>query len=309
MIVQLSLKLKLKYNFFGDMMRIKSYQAEMLLLLAAISWGMTFILVQDAIRDVPVYTFLAWRFGLAFLLMLLIHVRRLPQLDRSTLIAAMVLGGLNFGAYAFQTFGLTLTLSSSVAFITGLFVVLVPLIAFFIFGQRIARSVWIGSIVAVIGLWLLATQGALRAGWGEAYTFVCAILFALHVLYTDRFSRRYDVPLLVAFQFGTMGLGSILFGLSTNHTLMPSAFSPSFVVGLVATVIFATIFAFWVQTSMQRYTTPSRTALIFTMEPLSAAIFGYVYGGEVLGMMQWVGGGLIIAGMLFAELGSASDDS
>jgi len=289
-------------------MRIKPYQADLLLLLAAISWGTTFILVQDAIRDVPVYTFLVWRFGLAFLLMLLIHVRRLPQLDQPTLIAAMVLGGLNFGAYAFQTYGLTLTLSSSVAFITGLFVVLVPLIAFFAFGQRVARSVWVGSIMALIGLWLLTTQGALRAGWGEAYTFVCAILFALHVLYTDRFSRRYNVPLLVTFQFGTMALGSMLLGISTNHTLMPPAFPPSFVIGLIATVIFATIFAFWVQTSMQRYTTPSRTALIFTMEPLSAAIFGYFYGGEVLDALQWIGGGLIIAGMLFAELGSAPND-
>ena len=285
-------------------MRIKPYQADLLLLLAAISWGTTFVLVQDAIRDVPVYTFLLWRFGLAFLLMLLIHARRLPRLDRPVLIAAMILGGLNFAAYAFQTFGLTLTLSSSVAFITGLFVVLVPLIAFFIFGQRVARSVWIGSVMALIGLWLLTTQGVLRAGWGEAYTFVCAILFALHVLYTNRFARRFDVPLLVTFQFGTMALGSALLGLFTDHTLLPPAFSSSFIIGLIATVIFATVFAFWVQTSMQRYTTPGRTALIFTMEPLSAAIFGYLYGGELLSGLQWVGGGLILAGMLFAELGS-----
>jgi len=69
-------------------------------------------------------------------------------------------------------------------------------------------------------------------------------------------------------------------------------------------VIFATVFAFSVQTSMQRYTTPGRTALIFTMEPLSAAIFGYLYGGELLSGLQWFGGGLILAGMLFAELGS-----
>jgi drug/metabolite transporter (DMT)-like permease len=291
-----------KWENLGDIMTIKPYQADLLLLLTAISWGTTFLLVQDAVQDVPVYTFLFWRFGLAFLLMLLIAIRHLPRLDRATLTAAALLGLLNLGAYALQTFGLTLTLSSSVAFITGLFVVLVPIVAFFLMRQPVARSVWVGSIVALIGLWLLTTQGRLSAGWGELYTFGCAILFALHILYTDRYARRYDVVLLVTFQFGMMGVGSGLLGWIYGDSLLPPAFTFSFVLGLVITIVFATIFAFWVQTSMQRYTTPSRAALIFTMEPLSAAIFGYFYGGEVLGILQLVGGGMIVAGMVFAEV-------
>jgi drug/metabolite transporter (DMT)-like permease len=283
-------------------MVVKPYQADLLLLLTAISWGTTFLLVQDAVRDVPVYTFLFWRFGLAFLLMLLIAVRRLPHLNRPTLIAASILGLFNLGAYALQTFGLTLTLSSSVAFITGLFVVLVPMIAFFLMRQPVARSVWVGSVVALIGLWFLTTQGALAAGWGEFYAFGCAILFALHILYTDRYARRYDVLLLVTFQFGMMGAGSALLGLVNGHTLIPPLFSEAFIIGLISTVIFATVFAFWVQTSMQRYTTPSRAALIFTMEPLSAAVFGYFYGGEMMSALQLIGGGMIVAGMVFAEV-------
>ena len=283
-------------------MVVKPYQADLLLLLTAISWGTTFLLVQDAVRDVPVYTFLFWRFGLAFLLMLLIAVRRLPHLNRPTLIAASILGLFNLGAYALQTFGLTLALSSSVAFITGLFVVLVPMIAFFLMRQPVARSVWVGSVVALIGLWFLTTQGALAAGWGELYAFGCAILFALHILYTDRYARRYDVLLLVTFQFGMMGAGSALLGLVNGHTLIPPLFSEAFIIGLISTVIFATVFAFWVQTSMQRYTTPSRAALIFTMEPLSAAVFGYFYGGEMMSALQLIGGGMIVAGMVFAEV-------
>ena len=284
-------------------MSIKPWQADTLLVMTAISWGVTFLLVQDAVRDVPVAAFLLWRFGLAFGLMLPIVYRRLAQLDRATLTAAGVLGLLNFTAYAFQTYGLTLTLSTSVAFITGLFVVLVPMMAFFLFRRPVARSVWLGSGVALLGLWFLTMQGELHAGWGEGLSLGCALFFALHILYTDRFARRFDVPLLVTFQFGTMALGSAGMALVTDQPLLPPVFSHAFLIGLVTTVLFATIFAFWVQTSMQRYTTPSRAALIFTLEPLSAALFGYAYGGEVMGWLQVMGGGMIVAGVLVAELG------
>ena len=283
-------------------MILKPWQADALLTVTAVSWGVTFLLVQEAVRDVPVGTFLLWRFGLAFLLMLMIAYRHLAGLDGATLTAAGVLGGLNFTAYALQTYGLTRTFSTSVAFVTGLFVVLVPLMAFFLFRRPVARPVWLGSGIALLGLWLLTTQGEMHAGWGEGLSLGCALFFALHILYTDRFVRRYDVPLLVAFQFGTMALGSAGMALVAGEPLVPAHFSSSFLIGLVTTVLFATVFAFWVQTSMQRYTTPGRAALIFTLEPLSAALFGYAYGGEVMGGLQMLGGGLIVMGVLVAEL-------
>ncbi len=285
-------------------MAIKPYQADGLLLLVAISWGVTFSLVQDAVADVPVFTFLFWRFFSAFVLMLLIVRKDLLRLTPQTFFAGGILGLLNLGAYTAQTFGLTLTLSSSVAFITGLFVLIVPLLAYFLFRQQVARSVWIGIGIVLPGLWLLTMRGNITLGWGEVYALVCAVLFALHLLYTDQFARRFDVPLLVTVQFGTMGIGSALLGLAIDHTLSPAPYSPAFVSALVITVLFATVFAFWVQTSMQRFTTPSRAALIFTMEPLSAALFAYGYGGEVLTGWQIFGGGLILAGMIFAEMGT-----
>jgi len=285
-------------------MTVKAYQADLLLLGVAISWGTTFILVQEAVRDVPVTTFLFWRFGLAFLVLLPVALLRRQYLTPSLLRAAMLLGLFNLGAYTLQTYGLTLTLSSSVAFITGLFVVLVPLLSRFLFHRPVAQAVWAGSVIAAVGLWLLTTQGALHAGLGELYTFGCAILFALHLLYTDRFARRYDITLLVTFQFATMTVGSVLLGLMHGVSLMPHAWTSTLLIALGITVLFATVFAFWVQTSMQRFTTPSRTALIFTMEPLSAAIFGYLYGGEMMTGLQMLGGGLIVVSMLLAELGT-----
>ena len=110
--------------------------------------------------------------------------------------------------------------------------------------------------------------------------------------------------LLVTIQFGVVTLASLVMGISIDDTIMPSSYSYEFILALVTTVLFATVFAFWAQTSMQRYTTPTKTALIFTMEPLSAAVFGYFYLGEILLPIQLFGGALMIAGVLFAELGS-----
>jgi len=282
--------------------RLKSWQADSILLLVAISWGVTFALVQDAIEEIPVYTFLFWRFGFAFVLMAVVAWRYWQKLSRPILYASILLGFLNFSAFAFQTYGLTLTLSSTVAFITGLNVIFIPFLALLFFRRSVSRYAMIGAVIAVAGLWFLTGQNGLGMGLGEIYTLVCALLFSLHILYTDRFARQYEVLLLVAIQFGVISLLSMGMGLVVDGTVMPLAYSYAFILALVATVLFATIFAFWAQTSMQRFTTPAKTALIFTMEPLSAAVFGYFYAGEVLSLSQILGGGLMIAGVLYAEL-------
>jgi drug/metabolite transporter (DMT)-like permease len=283
-------------------MQLKSYQADGILLLVAISWGVTFALVQDAIEEIPVYTFLFWRFGFAFMLMAIVAWRHWGRLNRATLYASVTLGLLNFFAFAFQTYGLTVTLSSTVAFITGLNVIFIPFLALLLFKRSVSRYAIIGAVIAVVGLWFLTGQGGLGMGVGELYTLICAVLFSLHILFTDRFVRRYDVTLLVTIQFGIITLASLVTGMVVDGAIMPASYSNTFILALVATVLFATVFAFWAQSSMQRFTTPAKTALIFTMEPLSAALFGYFYAGEILSPLQMLGGGLMIAGVLYAEL-------
>jgi len=162
--------------------------------------------------------------------------------------------------------------------------------------------VLIGAGIAVLGLWFLTMQGGVSIGAGEVYTLICAVLVSLHILYTDRFSRQHEVMLLVMTQFGVIALASMLMGLAVDGSVVPDTYSYEFILALVTTVLFATVFAFWAQTSMQRYTTPAKTALIFTVEPLSAAVFGYLYAGELLLPVQLLGGVMIVAGVLYAEL-------
>ena len=283
---------------------IKELGADFLLLLVAIAWGSTFFIVQDAVGETPVYTFLFWRFFLAALLMSLISYKHLKNLNKEVLKAGGVLGLFMFLGYAFQTFGLKYTFSSTVGFITGLNVIVVPFASYLIFKHKASIYSLIGAITASVGLYYLTLNSEIGFSLGEFYAFVCAIMFALHIVFTDYLSKRHNVYLLVSIQFFTVALCSLVGGLVMDGNIMPAKVDKLLINAIVITVLFATIFAFWVQTAMQRFTTAAKTAIIFTMEPVSAGVFGYFFAGELLSWMQMFGAALILGGMLIAELGS-----
>lgn len=284
--------------------RLKEMGADFLLLLVAIAWGSTFFIVQDAVGQTPVYTFLFWRFFLAALLMTLISYRHLSSLNQEVLKAGGLLGFFMFLGYAFQTFGLKYTYSSTVGFITGLNVIVVPFASYFIFKHKASVYSILGAITASVGLYYLTLNSEIGFSLGEVYAFVCAIMFALHIVFTDYFSKKYNIFLLVCVQFFTVALCSSVGGLVMEGSIIPPKVDTLLVNAILITVVFATIFAFWVQTAMQRFTTAAKTAIIFTMEPVSAGVFGYFFAGELLTWVQLMGAGLILGGMLLAELGS-----
>ncbi len=284
--------------------KIREYGADFLLLLVALAWGSTFFIVQDAVKETPVYIFLFWRFFLASILMMLISYKKVLHVDFETLKAGSILGLFMFLGFAFQTFGLTYIYSSTVAFVTGLNVIIVPFLLFIIFKKKASPYSIFGAISATIGLYLLTLGDSLGFGIGEFYTFICAIMFALHIVFTDRYSKRYDVLLLVTTQLSTVAILSFFAAMFCDNKVMPNSFDRTFLNAIIITVLFATVFAFGIQTAMQRYTTPAKTAIIFTLEPVSAGIFGYFFAGEIFSFMQLFGAFLIIFGMLSAELGT-----
>ncbi len=283
---------------------VKEMGADFLLLLVAIAWGSTFFIVQDAVGETPVYTFLFWRFFLAALLMSLISYKHLRNLNKEVLKAGMILGLFMFLGYAFQTFGLKYTFSSTVGFITGLNVIVVPFASYLIFKHKASIYSLIGAITASVGLYYLTLNSEIGFSLGEFYAFICAIMFALHIVFTDYLSKRHNVYLLVSIQFFTVALCSLLGGFVMDGKIMPAKVDELLINAIIITVLFATIFAFWVQTAMQRFTTAAKTAIIFTMEPVSAGVFGYFFAGELLTWVQMFGAALILGGMLIAELGS-----
>ncbi|MGB6328940.1 MAG: DMT family transporter [Halarcobacter sp.] len=282
--------------------KLLELRADFLLLTVAISWGVTFLMVQDAIKTVPVYAFLFFRFGIATILMAIISYKYFKELNKEAIIYGVILGIFLFSGFATQTFGLSFTKSSIIAFLTGLNVIIVPFLAFILFKQHVRPMVLIGSILAVFGLYLLTMSGELKIGTGELLGLICAAFFALQIVFTDKYSKKVNVFMLVLFQFLTVTILSLIFSLSLDSVTFNLDFNYIFLKAVLITAVVATVYAFLIQTYMQQFTTPTKTAVIFSMEPVSAGVYGYFVGNEILTSIQLTGAILIIFAVILAEI-------
>lgn len=280
------------------------------LLLVTLIWGATFVMVKDAVSAFPVFSFMAVRFTLAALALAPFAAWQAGRASRTTqdsrrigratvLAPAVLIGGVLFAGYAFQTFGLRLTTPAKAGFITGLSVAIVPVVSVLLLRQSPSRNAWIGVGLATFGLGLLALTADLSIQAGDLLVLCCALAYAAHILLLGRFAPRYNPILLTLGQVMAVAVFSILAALFfdpraavTGQVLFAAAFT-----GVLATAI-----AFLVQTVAQRFTTSTHTALIFAAEPVFAGLFSLLLIGEVLGPRQLLGCALILGGMLFAEL-------
>jgi drug/metabolite transporter (DMT)-like permease len=289
--------------------------ADICLLLVALVWGATFVLVQNAISFLEPFTFNAIRFFIAGALLavwLLIFKREQLVFINWKLVSSGIFIGLwLFAGYAFQTAGLLYTTSSKAGFITGLSVVMVPLLAFALLKIKPGGNSVIGVAAAAAGLYLLAMTDASSLNKGDMLTFVCAAGFALHIIFTGKFSKQHPALLLTVVQIltvsGLSGVSAFLFE-DWQSALNPDIILEGNVVtALLVTSIFATALAFLAQTAFQKFTTPTRVALIFAMEPVFAAAAGYFWAGDRLTISALAGCGLIFAGMVYAEMPSRKE--
>jgi len=278
--------------------RTRQLFIDVLLLLVSFFWGVTFIVVKEAVAQVPVYRFLFARFAFAFVLMAALFSRRLWPLR--ALGPGFILGSILFSAFAFQTWGLTFTSATNTAFITGLNVLIVPVLSLLLLKRAPSFFAAAGVMVAAVGLYILT--GGLPHHWGkgEVLVFWCALSVAFHILLTGYYAPRHDTMSLATWQLGTVAVLSFFFSVGSGQfTLRMPA--PVWL-AVIATAVLATVFAFAVQTYAQRFTPPTRTALIFTGEPVFGALFAHWYGGEPLLLPHILGGGLIFIGMVLSQI-------
>ncbi|MFK9093386.1 DMT family transporter [Bacillus salipaludis] len=284
--------------------------ADISLLLVTLIWGTTFILVQNAIDFLPPFAFNGIRFFIAALLLILCLLvferKQLKQLNLKIIGSGVFIGFWLFLGYVTQTIGLLYTTTSKAGFITGLNVVLVPLFSMFLLKQYPTKSAIIGVLTATIGLFLLTMTDVSALNIGDGFVLICAISFAMHIILTGKFSSKYPTLLLTAIQILTVGILSIgssfIFEDWKKSLRMDILFSQDVIIALVITSVFATAIAFFIQTNFQKYTTATRVALIFAMEPVFAAIVGYFWAHERLSISALLGCSLIFMGMVFAEL-------
>jgi drug/metabolite transporter (DMT)-like permease len=295
-------------------------KADLALLAVAAVWGATFVMVKDALALVGPFTFLALRFTLSALSLAPITLARRGRFEAGWWLAGGAVGVVLFAGYGFQTAGLQYTSPARAGFITGLSVVIVAAL-----GAALARRMprWpltLGVGLATSGLALLSFGDSLAwhavggapaseqepgmALLGDALVLGCAISFALHIVVLGRLAPKRDA---LGLTMGQIGMAAALSALAAGLTERshPAAL-PGVLPAAVFTGAFATVAAFFIQTRAQRFTTATHTALIFSTEPVFAAVFAYLLAGEVLGPWALAGCGLILGGMVLSQLEAES---
>ena len=270
----------------------KVFSAVILTVVAAI-WGSAFLSMKGTLERLDVNSFLAWRFTIATLFLILIRPSVLKKIDLPFLKKGAILGAFLSSGYIFQSFGLTLTTVSNTGFITGLYVVLTPVVAAVILRKNITLVEWFAVLVATVGLALLSFNG-FKFGIGEFLVLVSALLFAFHIVGLGEWSKGLDTYALTVLQLGTCALVTFIASLKSGFSAPPDS---GVWWSIIYTALFATALAFIVQTWAQSFIAPSSVAVILAMEVVFAAGFGIWLLDEPVTLRIALGGILVIASM------------
>jgi drug/metabolite transporter (DMT)-like permease len=286
--------------------------AHLLLLAVVAIWGVTFVLVKNALRDASPLVFNLLRMAMAFIALAIINHRQIRRITRGSLISGTIVGLFLAAGYQFQTAGLDRTTAAKSAFITGLVVVFVPLFTLFpaLRPANASAPRWtssIGALLAFYGLLLLTTPSGTTAanlftsiGPGDLLTIACAIAFAGHLLSLAHTSHRIPTGQLATIQIGVAAfIMAITLPLGGKPHL---SLTPRLLIALTVTSLLATAAAFTIQSWAQQHLPPTHTAILLTLEPVFACLTSFFLLHEHLGPRSLTGAALILIGIGFTEL-------
>jgi drug/metabolite transporter (DMT)-like permease len=272
---------------------MKNKTASLLLLLVAMSWGLAFVTMKDALGRQSVNSFLFYRFSIATIAILIIHPNILRKLNRDMIKYGGITGLFLGAGFITQTYGLDMTTAAVTGFITGLYVVATPLFEQFFGGQKLGKVVWISIAIATAGLALLSLKG-FSVGIGELLVLISAFMYTGQIIGLSKWSKGRDVWTMTFIQIFVVavmtGIASIFEGFQTPPD--------SGVWGtIIFTAIVCTVTAFIIQTWSQALIDSTKAAVIMTMEVVFSALFAVTIGGEVLSTRTLIGGVLVVISM------------
>ncbi|MBL0226132.1 MAG: DMT family transporter [Geobacteraceae bacterium] len=266
------------------------------LILTTLFWGGSFLFTKIGLREIPPPLFVFSRFTLATLIMIIVFARRLPSLNRGILKRGVIVGiALGLTNISF-VFGIQGTSISRAGVLNNLFVLFIPLITRLVWKDRVGRINMGGIALAAVGIWLLATSGGVGFNRGDLISTICAFFIACHIIAVSKVLRDDDVYLVSMIQFATV---AAIAGIAA--CAVPSApfhVSTTAMLTVVYCAIFPTVFCFTLQNTFQRYVTPTRAGLIYTLDPIWSLLAGMLVLGEQLKPLEWLGCGLIFLAAL-----------
>ncbi len=276
--------------------------AQASLILTTMIWGFTFTIVKESLTSsCPPFAFSGYRFGIAALGCILFLDFKKIRFTKSEILGGILCGFLLFIGYTFQNYGLMYTTPTKSAFITGTSIIMVPIILVIMKINIVSMQIWIASTLATFGMYFLLNPEGEGLQYGDILTFGCALGFALHLIIQDKYTKKCRTMFLFLPQLITVSLLSFICHFFFENQQI--IWSKQLYLSLSITGIFATLFGIGIMVWAQKIISPSKTAIIFSTEPLFAAIFAMFVIGEFLSITEWFGGLLIIIGVLYSELG------
>lgn len=262
-------------------------------------WGATFVVVKDVVARYPVNAFLAWRFALATVALAGVFPRTVRGLAVAALRTGVLAGVLLTAGYVFQTWGLQTTSASKAAFVTGMFVVITPVLQAVVLRHPPRWETVVGVAVATFGLWLLS--GGPSGGWnsGDTRVLLCALAYSFHMIVLGSAGKRHDAVALTIVQLATVAVLTGVLSAALERPAVPT--EPRLLVAIAVTAVLGSAVAFVVQTYAQRTIPPSTVALILVCEPAFGGLFGWL-AGDRIGLRGLAGAALILAAMAFVEV-------
>jgi len=285
----------------GVLRNPQRFAADAALLAVAAAWGLTFPLGKIVLDVLPPFTYLTIRFALAAIALLLISPKQ-ASYSGPLWTQALAVGGVFFLGYAFQVLGLRLTTASQAGFITGISVVMVPIISGLWLRRAPPPLVLVGITAAAVGLGLLALEGTLAVRIGDLLVLGCAVCFAFHIVLVGRLAPALDHRVFALAQAMPVALLGAIAALTEHPGSAIASAGPGIWAAIAFMALTASAGALLVQSWAQRFTTPSHTGLMFTFEPVAAAMLAHWVLGEGLTVRQAAGAGLILTGILMAEI-------
>ena len=282
-------------------MKKQKFLAQLSMVITTMIWGVTFVIVKDALNDAPPYMFSALRFGIAFALGLIYVNKNIKNISRKEMIGGLLCGICLFSGYAFQNFGLMQTSPSKSAFITSVSVIMVPIILVLFRIKKVNIRIWIAVFLAIIGLYILLNPSGGGINIGDMLTFGCALSFAAHIIFQDHYlSRGTSISKLFLIQVMYVTLFSCIGVFIFEGVIID--ISERLIVALLVTGILATFVAIMFMVWAQTILGPNQTAILLSLEPVFAALFSTFFAGEILGIYGWIGGTIVVFGVISSEI-------
>ncbi|MGE5458310.1 MAG: DMT family transporter [Methanococcaceae archaeon] len=291
------------------------FKGESALLLTTLIWGATFAIIKSALVSVSPMVFLSFRFIIATLIIFPIAYPQLKKVSRQGWIDGIILGLLYFGGFASQTLGLKYTTATKSGFITGTFVMFTPFFQYWFEKKLPGKGNVIGIGLIVVGMIFLSTKGNTAFSLftqigsdfniGDFLTLLCAVSYAVYIVHLDIVSKRNDYMPLVFMQVAVTAIGAVVFGIlfwGTGLQQPELNFTKDFIIAVAYTSLLATVITTTLQTKFQKYVTPAKAAIIFSLEPIFSAVAAYFMLNERISNFGLVGSLLIFSGLLFSEL-------